>query len=135
MSEQEPQTARLKVGEQIEIRLKGLGSAGYVWGYTIEGSQSTEGGQGRGNVVSVKEVAFEPTSRREREDADSPPKPPSVHSVDQLFIIEGHKPGSATVRFAQRRPWEKESQPLKEHIVQVGVEDSIASTSDTASAN
>src|SRR5438105_1974679 len=104
------ETARLKVGQKIEIRLKGLGTAGYVWSYSIEGSQDGQG-QESDRIVSVAEAASEPPSPREQEDVGMTPGPPNSHSLDQPFVIQANEPGKATIRFTQRRPWEKDSHP------------------------
>ena len=97
----------LKVGESYTLRLQGLGAAGYVWEYSMEGTEK---------IVAVLAGASE-----EFTEAVNAESPAPGHSSDEFFTLQAIKPGHAAVRFAQRRPWEKNKPPLKEHILEIEV--------------
>jgi predicted secreted protein len=93
----------LRVGQDHEIRLAGLRTAGYQWSFDIEGAQEAirvrkSWGPTPGNLVG--------------------------YSADEVFTITARRPGRATVRFEQRRSWEKRSPPVhRAAIVRVRVHD------------
>jgi predicted secreted protein len=100
-----PTRIDLKVGETYVLRLKGLGSAGYTWDYSIDGNDK---------VVTVsRETASNPTTAR----AGGPP--PDTYSLDHLFKIQAHEPGRVLIHFFQHRTWEKGKPPLEEHVLEV----------------
>jgi predicted secreted protein len=90
----------LKVNEQHTFMLKGLGSAGYSWTWTIDGDDK------------AVEVSIGPSSAL-------PPTPegglpPNNYSIDEVVTILARAPGHVTIHFAQRRDWEKDTPPLRE---------------------
>jgi predicted secreted protein len=104
-----PTRIELKVGETYMLRLPGLGAAGYVWTYAIEGNN---------NLVDV--------SHGRADDAPSTDErgtPLVGFSVDQVFTIQALEPGHLTIHFTQSRPWEKDKTPVKTHNLEVFVQD------------
>lgn len=99
-----PAKIELKAGEKYTFRLKGLGAAGYNWEYTIEEPKK---------VVSVS-LEFVDDGKK------TVPLPPG-YSLDVLITIQALEPGHATIRFAQRRSWEKGKPPLNEHVLEISV--------------
>ena len=99
-----PSKIELSVGEKYTLRLKGLGAAGYNWEYSIEET---------GKIVSV---SSEFVGGGERTGS----LPPG-YSLDVLITIQALEPGRATIHFAQRRAWEKDKLPLKEHVLEIFV--------------
>jgi len=91
---------QLRVGDEHPIRLESLLSAGYEWQ-----PESHEGGE----VAQVRKAA--PTEGEEAVGA----------SPDEVFTVKAVRPGKARLRFAQRRPWEKEGKPAKEHVLDLEV--------------
>lgn len=103
-----PSRINLGVGQKFVLRLKGLGSAGYTWDYTIEGND---------RVVSIsREMAGRPPAPP----AGGPP--PATYSLDELFTVQAHEPGRVLIHFLQRRPWEKDRPPQQEHVLEVLVD-------------
>jgi predicted secreted protein len=103
-----PTSINLKVGEKYVLRLKGLGSAGYTWNYSIDGNDK---------VVSIsKETLSRPTT------ASVGGPPPDTFSLDYLFIIQAHEPGRVVIHFFQHRSWEKDKPPLNEHVLEIHVD-------------
>lgn len=99
-----PEKIELKVGEKYTFRLKGLGAAGYNWEYNIEEIEK---------VVSVS-LDFVDDGKK------TGPLPPG-YSLDVLAAIEALVPGHATIHLAQRRSWEKDKPPVKEHVLEIFV--------------
>ena len=99
-----PSKIELIVGEKYTLRLKGLGAAGYNWEYTIKET---------GKVVSVSSEFVDDGKK-------IGPLLPG-HSLDVLITIQALEPGHVTIHFAQRRAWEKEKPPLKEHVLEIFV--------------
>jgi predicted secreted protein len=93
---------QLRVGEEHPIQLDSLLTAGYEWAPQLEGDES------------VAEVVKEepPPATGEEAVGASPP---------EVFKIKALRPGKATVRFAQRRPWETGGDPGDEHVVELDV--------------
>jgi predicted secreted protein len=94
-------TVELRVGDEHSVELEGLMSAGYVWEPELAGHESVvevtkEEGEGNGPDLAVGSGPAE------------------------IFTIKALKPGTTTVRFAQRRPWESGSE-ADEHIVDLHV--------------
>ena len=97
----------LQPGAVHRLTLGGLGGAGYTWGESIEGAPG---------IVSVSvEMTKAP--------AMPPPggPPPSSFSRDYTYIITALKPGTARVRFFLHRPWEHDTPPFREVVVDVSV--------------
>jgi predicted secreted protein len=91
----------LRVGEQHQVRLKGLGTAGYRWQAQVADASVAE--------VTEEGVAELPDRR-------------IGTSADELFAIRALAPGATTVRFEQRRPFEPADVPAAdERVVEVRV--------------
>lgn len=90
----------LEVGDRHEIRLRGLGGAGYSWAFTVSGDAG---------VVRVRPKA----ARVARSDARPEGRPPPSTSLPQLFEITALAAGTATLAFELRRPWEGEVKPIE----------------------
>lgn len=93
------QEITLKVGESTEIQLKGLGTAGYKWNYSIESNK---------DHVSITRdlVAPEKTSQKN-----------IGASADEVFTIKAMMKGSVTIHFFQSRSWEKNENPANEKLI------------------
>ncbi len=79
--------AEVSVGQEHELRLTGLGAAGYRWSLA----------PGQGDLpVSVRQAPAPP---------DSPVPAPGA-SADNVFLVSASEPGEFRLRFEQRRPWE-----------------------------
>lgn len=103
-----PTKIELKVGENYRLRLPGLGTAGYLWTYGVEGNS---------NLVNVSEATSDDTQPTEES------KLPIVgFSVDHIFTIQAVEPGHLTIYFTQSRPWEKDKPPLKKHQIEVFIQ-------------
>jgi|SRR5215216_5444238 len=98
------EVVELRVGERHEMRLPGLGSAGYRW--RPEPEEDT-------NVAKVSAAGLE-----------GPFSGAVGASADERFTIHARRPGSMRLRFAQRRPWEPEDRPAaNEHVLELRVHD------------
>jgi predicted secreted protein len=95
-------TVSLRVGETETIRLPGRGTAGYALTVAISA--------GGDDVVGVSEVGG----------GDGDVGPPGA-SREHTFVLTARRPGTAVVRFEQRRPWEHDAEPLESHDVEVVV--------------
>ena len=100
-----PTTLALRVGETETIRLPGRGSSGYAWAVAVS--------PGDDGIVDV--------SQRAVAGGDGGVGPPGA-SFDHVFELAARRPGRAVVRFEQRRPWERDAEPLQTHDVEVVVE-------------
>jgi predicted secreted protein len=100
-----PTEIELRVGEKYELRLKGLGAAGYKWEYSIE------------EIGKVVNVSIEFVGDKKRTTGILP----AGYSLDALVSIQALEPGRAKVRMANFRSWEKDKPPLKEHVLEVNV--------------
>jgi predicted secreted protein len=103
----QPKRVTVKVGEVHSIRLRGRGSAGFVWDLSIEGPPG---------VVSVTH-----TTVGNRPSAAPGGPPPSSYSLDDQFQLKGESPGSVRLHFVQHRPWETEKPPASEFDIEVTV--------------
>jgi predicted secreted protein len=83
----------LSKNERFTITLKGLGSAGYRWKYTVDDPR----------VVAVERLV---TKRKPDEG-----RPPSW-SADEHFVVIGLNAGETVVRFSQTRPFEQSKPPF-----------------------
>jgi hypothetical protein len=97
----------LRIGETRKLELGGLGTAGYVWEYQIDGLP---------DVVSVF---------RELEETSQPLPPvgssPNTSSINELFAVKGLIKGETKIRFRLRRPWERDKPPLREVLFEVSI--------------
>ena len=100
-----PEQIVLHAGEETEIRLPSLSSAGYEWSVEVDDGES----------VSVEEVA------REGPPGGEPAGPPGS-SPAHVFRLAGVRIGEAVVRFQQRRPWEEGVEPHETRTFRVVVE-------------
>jgi len=94
--------AEVGVGQEHELRLPGLGAAGYRW--------SLAPGQ-EGLPVSARQAPDPPPST---------PPPPGA-SADQVFVVSASKRGEYQLRFEQRRPWERSGAAHQIHTVTLHV--------------
>jgi predicted secreted protein len=97
----------LRKGETHQIRLGGLGSAGYAWDFIIEGSS---------NIVEV--------STEQVDTSSLPPPggyPPGSSNTDTLFTIKALKIGKTQIKLILRRSWEKNKPPLRGIFLEVNV--------------
>ena len=99
-----PTTIELQVGEVQTLNLASLGTAGYVWNYTIAGNAT---------VVTVTADRAAPPS--------SSATPIAGSSPDEVFTIRGQEPGQVTLHLVQCRPWATDQPPIKEHRITVMV--------------
>lgn len=95
-----PQNLELHVGAAENLRLPGLGSAGYQWLTSVDD----------GDVVSVQHLA------RSREASG---KPMARGAAQETFRIQGLTKGVMTVHFVQHRIFENDKPPLKQISVHV----------------
>jgi hypothetical protein len=93
---------KLSKGERATVILKGLGSAGYRWWYTVDDPL----------LVQVERLV---TERKAGEEY-----PPSW-SADEQFVIFGLSPGDTVVRFRQTRPFEQSKPPVATRDILVRV--------------
>jgi predicted secreted protein len=99
-----PDQIELKVGERKVVRLPGLGTSGYSWAHSLSGSDQT--------VAITLSTAPPPGPG---------PSPGVGSSSDKLFTIEALKPGQVNLHLTQRRAWETNTSPLKEHAITIVV--------------
>ena len=101
------ESAHLTVGEEYLLRLKGLGSAGYLWDFILEAGAT---------LVSVARM---PTEKPALEVSATP----TSHSADSLFSIRALAPGQARIRFMLQRPWLiGKMPPLREHVLEIMIQ-------------
>jgi predicted secreted protein len=82
----------LRKGERSIVTLKGLGSAGYRWSFTVDDPR----------IVRVEHIAVT------KKPGDFPPS----HSLDEQFAITGRVTGETVVRFSLARPFEQAKPPI-----------------------
>jgi predicted secreted protein len=94
-----PSSLTLRVGEEREIELPSLGTAGYTWQHEVEDSDgAVDISWGRG------------------------PAPDAVgEAAPEVLELRGASPGRVRVRLVQRRPWERDTDPLREHEMEIVV--------------
>jgi predicted secreted protein len=85
------ETLELRVGDEHSLALEGLMTAGYVWEPELLGDDS------------VAEVT-------KAHGAKGGPDRGVGGAPAEVFTIRALKPGTSTVRFAQRRPWDPAAQ-------------------------
>jgi predicted secreted protein len=93
----------IKRGERAELRLPGLGTAGYRWQFEVHGEP---------DVVAVT-IDLAQSHEEGSRNAGS--------SVDEIGTITGSHVGTTKVRFFQRRSWEPATEPHNEYVVEVRV--------------
>lgn len=84
-----------------------MGTAGYVWEYEVDGPQKI--------VDLTKEIIG---------DVPKLPHggpPPDSFERQTVFIIATLNPGITHVRILLRRPWERDSPPLRELCLEISV--------------
>ena len=92
----------LRVGEAHRVVLEGYGSAGFQWTHEVGGTPGTL-------EIKVTSVAL-------------PPDEPMTSNAVQECTITALEPGSASIRFELRRPWEdKAKQPLRAKLINITV--------------
>lgn len=103
-----PANIELKIGEAYALSLPGLGTAGYRWTYEIDGDKT---------LIDVSATGAEHQQLSHKRGV------PLVGSGnDEGFVLRALAVGHLSIRFIQRRPWEKNQPPLKEHIVNIEIE-------------
>ncbi|MEO6549547.1 MAG: protease inhibitor I42 family protein [Ferruginibacter sp.] len=98
------ETKTIQIGDEIEISLKGKGTSGFTWKYTLIPS----------NIISLEE------KKQVNKDAGS--LAPGV-SLPEVFTIKGIQQGTATIHFYLTRSWEKKTAlPIEEKDIMITVE-------------
>ncbi len=96
-----PEEISLHVGESTEVKLKGLGTAGYKWNYSIQNNEDS---------ISVsKDLAATENTAQKNIGA----------SADEVFTIKAVSKGSVNIYFFQNRSWEKNENPANEKRVKI----------------
>jgi len=93
-----PGALTLRVGQEHQIRLRSLGSAGYIWTAEADGP------------------SVEVTHTR----SPGGPAAPGA-STDEIIVIRPVSAGSATIRLEQRRPWASAGDPNDSRTIRVTV--------------
>ena len=93
-----PGALTLRVGQEHQIRLRSLGSAGYIWTAEADGP------------------SVEVTHTR----SPGGPAAPGA-STDEIIVIRPVCAGSATIRLEQRRPWAVADDPNDSVSIRVTV--------------
>ncbi|SEL24884.1 protease inhibitor I42 family protein [Nitrosovibrio tenuis] len=105
----------LHPGAEYRVVLGGLGSAGYVWEFQINGPPG---------VIAIRPVLpVLPESPPKAPDAPDAAHPSALQttSVEHTFIIDALEPGEAEALFFLRRPWQKDVPPVRTVTVRVTV--------------
>ncbi len=98
-----PSDLFLAVGEQRELSLPGLGTAGYRWEAEVSGEES------------AVTLAWQ-------RGAPPPDAPPRVGaSAPERLRITAHAPGRVELLLRQRRPWERSGASRAVHTVVIEV--------------
>jgi predicted secreted protein len=85
---------KLKVGDEIAISLPGRSASGYRWTASVSGDADAV-------KVTVSLVG-----------ADVGAAGVGASAAEKV-VVRAERPGAATVLLVQRRPWEKDSEPLR----------------------
>lgn len=99
-----PEEIKLKTGESTSLKFKGMGTAGYEWNYTIDGSK---------DCVDVSKE-FDSGKKSGKQNVGA--------SADEIFTLAAKKSGTVVIYFTEQRSWEKNSNPVNEKKVSVTVE-------------
>ena len=98
-----PTQLSLGVGDRRELKLPGLGTAGYRWGHAVDGdADAVQLEWQRG--VSAEEARGLPMGA----------------SAPERLAITATAPGHVTVRLTQQRPWESVP-PRAEHTIEIDI--------------
>lgn len=93
----------LRPGEEVEVTLPGLGTAGYRWSETLQGDT---------DAVTVQ-------WRRGFGEGNSGPRRVGASAPERL-VLTAVAPGRVSVQLQQRRPWE-DGPPNAERTVEIEV--------------
>ncbi len=104
-----PTEVDLKVGETYTLRLPGLETAGYLWTHELVGNAGLLDVAARIVTGLQSGVGEQSTS--------------IGSNKDEIFTVRALKAGHATIRFTQKRHWERNQPPLKEYMLEVDVKD------------
>ena len=103
----EARNISLRRGETQKVNLGGLGGAGYIWEFSVEGPP---------NIVEVS---------TEQLDTSAPPPPggypPNSSSTDTILVIKALNSGKIQIKLSLRRPWEQNKPPLKQLSLQLEI--------------
>ncbi len=103
MAEENGEELKLKKGESATITLKGLGTAGYQWDYSIPYNK---------NIVTVsKDLIFPGKLTQENVGA----------SADEVFTITAVETGIVNIFFVQKRSWEQNTDAINSRKVEVTI--------------
>lgn len=102
-----PSEIVIRPGAVHRVVLGGLGSAGYLWEFEVDGPPGV--------------IAVRPDFPTQKETTRTNRSTLQTSSVEHLFTIEALKPGQAEVRFLLRRPWQRETPPVRTITVHVTV--------------
>jgi predicted secreted protein len=93
----------LRVGEERAVSLPGLGTAGYRWTPHLEGDPGVADVFPAGGEAPEEEGAV-------------------GASASEVFGVRARRPGTACIRFEQRRPWEQgDVLPASERTIELRV--------------
>jgi predicted secreted protein len=98
-----PTRLSLGVGDRHELKLPGLGTAGYRWGHAVDGDADAVQLEWQRGVS-----------------ADEARGLPMGASVPERLAITATAPGHVTVRLTQQRPWET-GPPRAEHTIEIDI--------------
>jgi hypothetical protein len=98
-----PTSLDMSVGQQRDVELPGLGTAGYVWDGDITGN---------GDVIDVHWTRGDP--------AGSPARP-AGQSAPDVVTIRAIGPGQVELQLYQHRSWEPPSAAVGRHDIVVHV--------------
>ncbi len=102
----------LRPGDEYRVALGGLGSAGYIWTFEVDGLPG---------VITVRSAPSVPSVPLKNFQSDTHRSTLQTASVEHIFVIEAREPGKAEARFLLRRPWEKSVPPVRTVTVHVTV--------------
>ena len=94
----------LHIGESTEVKLKGLGTAGYKWNYSIQTSEDS---------ISISRDLFATDKTSQRNIGAS---------ADEVFTIKAVSKGVVNIYFFQNRSWEKNENPANEKRVKITIQ-------------
>lgn len=100
----------LAPGEEHALMLESPGGTGYTWEAEILGPE---------DVLRVSLQSSEPRG-------GAVPPGSGTWSSEQRWVIEALRPGTAEVRLALRRPWERQRPPARVVTLRVTVKESGA---------
>jgi predicted secreted protein len=93
----------LHVGEKLTFDLPGLGSAGYQWSHELVGSPG------------VVDVSWSRITPHEAACGST-----GLSSAERA-TVRAQAPGQVTLRLVQRRPWERDKEPLSHRTARITV--------------